>query len=42
MGFEIGDIKGPKELGKYLKNVREDSHVSMEQIQKETKIRGNI
>jgi cytoskeletal protein RodZ len=40
LGFEIGDIKGPKELGKYLKNVREDSHVSMEQIQKETKIRG--
>jgi cytoskeletal protein RodZ len=39
LSFEIDDIKDSKELGEYLKNVREYSHISIEQIQKETKIR---
>ncbi len=39
MSFNIDDIKVSKELGEYLKNAREQAHISIEQIQKETKIR---
>ena len=39
MGFNIDDIKVSKELGEYLKSAREQADISIEEIQKKTKIR---
>lgn len=39
MGFHIDDIKASKELGEYLKSAREQADISIEEIQKRTKIR---
>ena len=42
LGFEIGDIKGPKELGKYLKKRERILMYQWNKYKKETKIRKYI
>jgi len=39
LSFDIEDIKNFAQFGQYLKNSREQQHISIEQIHKETKIR---
>lgn len=39
MSIDIDDIKNLTQFGQYLKNTREQKHISIEQIHKETKIR---